>query len=314
MKTEAKFIFLSILIITLIMNCKSEKNESKNEEVTEEKPNYIEVITKNMEFFAPDTIPSGWNTFKYNNQSNETHFFLMDKYPEGITIENMKKELLPPFDMGMDLINQGKNEEGFAAFGAIPEWFGSVVNTGGSGFIAPKHTSITTIKLDPGYYIMECYVKMPNGKWHTSMGMAKEIIVSNEDSGKLPPNADVQITIGKEGGINYNGNLNAGNHIFSVNFIDQGPHEHFMGHDVNLVKLADDANLEKLESWMNWSTPFGLKTPVPKGVTFLGGVNDSPAGYTGYFESELTLGNYAFISEVPNAKEKGMLKTFSVTE
>lgn len=78
----------------------------------------------------------------------------------------------------MDLINEGKVEEGFAAFGKLPAWFGDIVFSGGSGLIAPKHTAITSVKLDPGYYIMECYVKMPNGKFHTLMGMAKPIIVT----------------------------------------------------------------------------------------------------------------------------------------
>ena len=65
---------------------------------------------------------------------------------------------------------------------------------------------------------------------------------------------------------------------------------------------------------MNWADPKGLITPSPEGFTFLGGVNDMPAGNTGYFEVNLKPGNYAFISEVPNALSKNMLKTFVVTE
>jgi hypothetical protein len=310
--------FILILVVfSSVFNCKSEKKENNNSQLTSEttkkiESDYIEVTTRSMEFICPDTIPSGWNTFKYYNLSNETHFFLMDKYPEGKTIRDMKNEVLPPFDKGMDLINQGNNEEGFAAFGELPEWFGSIVFSGGSGFIGPKNTSVTTIKLDPGYYIMECYVKMPNGKWHTSMGMAKPLIVSEEDSANSPPIADIEITISKDKGINYSGDITRGKHTFSVHFKDQIPHEHFLGHDVNLVKLSTDADLDKLEAWMNWSTPFGLKTPVPNDVTFLGGVNDSPAGNIGYFKATITSGKYAFISEVPNSKEKGMFKTFTI--
>ena len=99
-----------------------------------------------------------------------------------------------------------------------------------------------------------------------------------------------------------------------MNFIDQIAHEHFLGHDVNLVKLADNANLEELESWMNWSDPKGLISPSPEGVTFLGGANDMPAGSMGYFEVDLVPGNYALISEVPNSMSKNMLKTFVVME
>ncbi|WP_298239166.1 hypothetical protein [uncultured Algibacter sp.] len=309
----------TLLILVLLFNCKSDKKEnnnsqSKNETTKEIEPDYIEVTTRSMEFICPDTIPSGWNTFKYYNLSNETHFFLMDKYPEGKTIDDTIKEVGPPFADGMALINEGKSEEGFAEFNKLPAWFFEVIFSGGSGLIAPKNTSITTIKLDPGYYIMECYVKMPNGEFHTLMGMAKPIIVTEEDSDNKPPKADIDIVISKEEGIIYSGNLTKGEHIFSVHFKDQSPHEHFIGHDVNLVKLSNDVDLEKLEAWMNWSTPFGLKTPVPNGVTFLGGVNESPAGSTGYFKATLTSGKYAFISEVPKSKEKGMFKTFSITQ
>lgn len=306
---------LTTILLVFLISCKSDKKQitTKTKEIRQTKVSkYIEVITRSMEFICPDTIPSGWNTFKYHNLSNETHFFLMDKYPKGKTIDNTLSEVVPPFENGMRLINEGKSEEGFAEFNKLPEWFFSVIFCGGSGLIGPKNTSITTIKLEPGYYIMECYVKMPNGMFHTSMGMAKPIIVLDKNSHNSPPSEDIKITISKDGGINYNGNLTKGENIFSVKFLDQGAHEHFVGHDVNLVRLSDDVDLDKLEAWMNWSTPFGLKTPVPNGVTFLGGVNDSPAGSIGYFKATLTTGKYAFISEVPNSKEKGMLKTFTI--
>jgi hypothetical protein len=116
----------------ILFNCKNEKKIETVEEIVEvektilEPENVIEVITRAMDFSSPDTIPSGWNTFKYFNLSNETHFFLLDKYPEGKTIENTIKEVGPPFDKGMELINQGKPEEGYAEFAKLPEWFSEV--------------------------------------------------------------------------------------------------------------------------------------------------------------------------------------------
>ena len=58
--------------------------------------------------------------------------------------------------------------------------------------------------------------------------------------------------------------------------------------------------------------PAGLTTPMPEGVTFMGGANNGLAGSTHYFEANLEAGDYAFVAEVPNSKEKGMLKTFTV--
>jgi len=55
-----------------------------------------------------------------------------------------------------------------------------------------------------------------------------------------------------------------------------------------------------------------LRTPAPKGFTFLGGMNNLPAGGYGFFETELTPGNYVLISEVPNANEKKLMYTFTI--
>ena len=65
---------------------------------------------------------------------------------------------------------------------------------------------------------------------------------------------------------------------------------------------------------MNWADPEGLIEPAPKAVTFMGGVNNMPKGNTGYFKATLEPGNYALISEVPNALSKNMLKTFLVSK
>jgi hypothetical protein len=311
---------IALLSIVVVFNCKNDKKEGikiQNTKTVETKiipTDYIEIVTRSMEFQSVDTISSGWNTFKYENLSNETHFFLLDKYPEGKTVDNAITDIAPVFEEGMDLINEGKPEEGFAAFGKLPIWFGDIVFSGGSGLIAPKHTAITAVKLEPGYYIMECYVKMPNGKFHTLMGMAKPLIVLKEDSGNSPLEATVNITLSGEEGISYDTAITKGEQIFSVFVKDQKPHENFIWHDINLVKLEDNANEDALEAWMDWSDPKGLITPVPNGVSFLGGVNDMPAGRTGYFYADLKPGKYAFISEVPNTKSKGLFKTFEITD
>lgn len=301
--------------ILILCGCKSDpKEKPAAEEAVEEPPAYIQVSTKSMEFFAPDTISSGWNTFVYKNLSTEPHFILLDKYPEGVTIENTISEVAPAFEEGMKLIMEEKNEEAMAAFGKLPEWFANVVFSGGTGLISPRSTAVSTVHLEPGYYIMECYVRMPDGRFHTSMGMARELIVLEEDSGMSPPEASVEISLSSEGGITWSGSPVPGKNIFSVTYGDQIVHENFVGHDINLVRMEEGSDLEALEAWINWATPKGLmSSSAPPGFTFLGGTNDAPRGSVLYFEAELEPGSYVLISEVPNAGEKGMMKTFSVT-
>lgn len=311
---ESKILLLTLV---LVMSCKSDKKDSNDadfeyEEKIEDQPKYVEVVTNNMDFVMVDTLKSGWNTIKYINKSQEPHFILFDDYPDGKTIDTIKARVMPAFDKGMNYIMQNKMDSAMGAFGALPKWFPELKFVGGTGLISPGKTAITTLNLKPGNYIIECYVKMENGMFHASMGMAKEVFVKEENTEMVPPEANVKLTISSAKGITYNDSIPKGSNTFSVFFEDQIVHEHFLGHDVNLVKLNDMANMEDLESWMNWINPDGLKLPMPIGVTFLGGTNNGLPGSTHYFQADIEAGNYAFIAEVPNAKQKGMLKTFIV--
>lgn len=314
---KATRILILIIVPSAFMflqSCKNEKKEDQYETVTTEKENVIEITTKNMDFQMPDTISSGWNTFRYKNLSAQTHFFLIDKYPEGKTSEDAENLVAPVFDSAMKLIMEGNTEKGFAEFGKLPEWFGEVVFVGGSGLLSPNQTGETTLNLKPGKYIIECYVKMSNGVFHTSMGMTKDLVVSNIDSGNNAPTSDIDISISSTEGIIFNDSISSGQHVLSVLYKDQIVHENFVGHDINLVRLEENTNLDELENWMNWADPKGLIEPAPDFVTFLGGVNDMPAGNKGFFKVKFEPGKYALISEVPNASSKNMLKTFVVPE
>ena len=312
--TSLRRLLLLSVIVLCLQSCQNKKKETSFEPVMIEKENVIEIITEHMDFQMPDTISSGWNTFRYKNLSPQTHFFLIDKYPEGKTSADAEKLVAPVFDSAMKLIMDGKTEEGFAEFAKLPEWFSEVVFVGGSGLLSPNQTAETTLNLKPGKYLMECYVKMSNGVFHTSMGMTKDIVVSNQDSGNKALVSDIDISISSTEGIVFNDSISAGKHIFSVWYKDQIVHENFVGHDVNLVRLHENANLEELEIWMNWADPKGLIEPAPYAVTFLGGVNDMPSGNKGFFTANLEPGQYAFISEVPNATGKNMFKIFTVSE
>lgn len=308
------FMFSLALTFVLFQSCKKDKKASEQEIAEVKKENVIDIVTRHMDFEMPDTIPSGWITFRYKNMSPQTHFFLIDNYPDGKTSEDAKKYVAPVFDSGMKLINEGKAEEGFAEFANLPEWFSDVIFVGGSGLLSPGQTAETTINMKPGNYILECYIKMSNGIFHSSMGMTKDIVVSDEESGNAEPEADIDIELSSTNGIVFNDSIKAGTHIFSVQFKDQIVHENFVGHDINVVKLDEGADLKVLESWMNWADPKGLIEPAPDLFTFLGGINDMPANNTGYFKETLSPGKYVLISEVPNSMEKNMLKTFEVTE
>ncbi|WP_236640949.1 hypothetical protein [Flagellimonas alvinocaridis] len=307
-----------LVLISILFSCKQqEKNKVSDENASINKISPVEkgevhVLTKSMEFIAADTLLAGWNTFIYENQSTEVHFILLDKYPEGKTVANTKAEVIPPFDEGMKLIMEGDMDNAVAAFGKLPEWFHQIKFCGGTGFISPKHTTQSTVYLEPGRYAMECYVKMFNGEWHTSHGMIKEFMVSDKTTTLSQPKPTATIDISSTAGIILKDSLSQGKQIIETNFLDQKAYEHFVGHDINLVKYEDNASMDSLLLWMNWMNPRGLRSPSPEGFTFLGGMNNLSAGDKGYFEADLVPGNYVIISEVPEADTKKLMYTFTI--
>ncbi|MCB7481540.1 hypothetical protein [Christiangramia sediminis] len=314
-----RFILLIFLGISIVACQDKEKKEEKNEVLSENKKenevsksNMIEIVTNSMEFKTRDQLESGWHTFKYKNKSNETHFVVFEKYPEGKGVENAKSEIIPAFQEGMNAIISGNPEQTNAAFAKIPEWFQEVEFSGGVGLISAKSEAQSTLYLEPGTYIIECYVKMPGGIFHSTQGMIKEIQVTPGDSSDVNITEDYSISIDAKTGISFDERVSPGKKTFKVKFGEQKIHENFSKHDVHLVWVDQGADLSALNSWMNWANPEGLQTPAPAGFKFLGGMQELNEGGTGYFTAELKPGNYALISEIPDSQTKGMLKTFKV--
>ncbi len=286
--------------------------ESTAEQSEKTKSAVVDITTNAMEFKTKDELPSGWHTFRYKNKSNETHFVLFEKYPEGRGLEDAQADLTGPFQEGMNAIIAGDQEAANTAFSKLPEWFQEVEFTGGVGLTSAQTTSESTIYLEPGTYLMECYVKMPNGVFHSVQGMFKEIQVTQADSSKVEVTEDYTISIDAVNGITFNEKVTPGEKIFKVEFGEQKVHENFVKHDVNLVWVDQGADMAALNSWMNWANPKGLQTPAPQGFKFLGGMQEMNAGGTGYFKADLRPGTYALVSEVPDPQSKGLLKTFTV--
>ena len=282
---------------------------------TPDDPNVVEIVARGLTFEAPDNISSGWTTFRLKNESGMAHFALIERLPEGIGLEDQQEEVAPVFQEGMDLLNEGKVDAAMEAFGKLPEWFGDLVFLGGPGLVSPGRSAEATVYLEPGTYLIECYVKT-NGVFHSynpnpdTYGMVHALTVTEEESDASAPAPTLEITLSRERGVEVDGEVSAGQHTVAVHFADQVAHENFVGHDVHLVRLEEDTDVEALETWMDWTQPTGLETPAP--ASFVGGINEMPAGETAYFTVVLEPGRYAWIAEVPNPGEKGMLKTFRV--
>lgn len=273
--------------------------------------NVVNVTTEHLEFvMSSEEIGQGWTTFRYRNRSNSTHFFLIERLPvfegEQVTLEDYLEDLAKPFQNFMDFLI-GRSPTYPAAGFAFPDW--TVDYIGGTGLTGPGQTSEVSVHLTPGLYVIECYVKSPDGTFHTVQGMAKDFTVGQKSNRAGPPaRTSARLNLSVEYGIEMEGAIGRpGVHTFEVFFEDQMFYGNFVQHDVHLVRLAHDTDLDRVAAWMDWrdvddpSFPDfgGLVSPAP--ATFLGGVQEGPAGSTAYLTVQLKKGDYAWIAELPAA-------------
>jgi hypothetical protein len=163
---------------------------------------------------------------------------------------------------------------------------------GGPGFVAPGHTAETTVNLDPGTYVAECYVKTAEGVFHVAMGMAMPIVVTAEDSGATEPEADIDVTVSNEA-IDGPEALAAGEHTIALHYAEHP--EAGLGNDVHLARLKEDSDIDEVVRWMDWMEIDGLRAPAP--ATFVGGAHEMPVDRTSYFRVDLEPGRYLWIVE-----------------
>ena len=295
MKTPIYFIFTFITIL-IISSCNTSKDK-----------NVVEVIARDFTFEVVNEISSGWTTFRFKNLGHTEHFFLLNLLPDDISFETYHKQVTKPFDVVFDSIKAGINkaEAGAMLVEMIPPWyFTSVKQMGGTGIINAGKTAQTTMKLKPGTYVMECYIK-EEGVFHTALGMIRPITVKEEASNMEPPKSNMDITL-TNFKIETEDEVKPGTNIIAVHFKEHP--EIGLGNDVHLIRMNDTTDIDKVIYWLDWMNIEGLESPSP--VEFLGGTQEMPVGFTSYFTVDLVPGNYAWIAE--SSAAKGMIKMFKV--
>jgi len=300
---------LSSLFLSLILGgCSDAADVEADDSTALDGPNVVEIVARGFSLEALDTLPTGWTTFRFRNESPLAHFVVIERLPEGKSLEDSKSEVFPVFQDAMNLINEGRTSEGFAQFERFPAWFTEVEVWGGPGFLGREMTGQTTVFMPPGTYVLQCYVKTA-GRFHSVDGMAIQVTVTEEPSNAPEPSASMMLTLANDG-FTVEGEPTVGRNTVRVDFAEQMLHEHSLGHDVHLVRVTAEPDLDEVAAWMNWMDVAGLETAAP--AEFLGGTHEMPAGEVAYFTVDLSPGNYAWVAEVPDPQSKGMLVTFTV--
>lgn len=299
-----KHFVTTIIIVVSVISCKSDKKEqlSENEIVEVSTDNSIEVIAKDFTFHVDSIIPSGWSTFKMKNTGMMEHFFFLTKLPDTIVFNDYVYGVGAAFGKSWNAYKDGEVDKSgaYGILGAnLPEWYANATAMGGIGIISGGQTGVATMKLEPGIYVMECYIKAENGQFHSELGMINPITVSEHATQMTPPKAAVEIILTNES-MEIKGDIESGENIFAVQFKEHP--EVGLGNDIHIIKVDEHTSQEDVVFWMDWLNIGGLTSPGP--AIFVGGVQEMPVGYTAYFNCNLNPGDYAFVAETPIGRYK----------
>lgn len=298
-------VWTAALVSTFIAACGDPSSESEpgvERSVVEITAIYDASSDRHLFETNVDTVQAGWTTFRFTNASPLLHFVLLDHLPGERTSDELLSEVSPIFQESMDLITEGKIEEATGQFVNLPEWFGGIVFRGGPGFLSPGGSTETTLYLEPGNYVLECYIKTADGVFHWTLGMFADLHVTEEATGAVSPaSPTLEVTV-TDSALVMEGDPTPGEHLVAVRFQEKEPG--LVGKDVHVVHLAPGSDVDEILAWMDFSRVEGLiSTPErPAPAVFLGGAHDMPFGNTAYFTLTLEPGEYLLVSEQPTAE------------
>jgi uncharacterized cupredoxin-like copper-binding protein len=241
----------------------------------------VHVKATDFAFGAPDTIPAGWTTFHMMNDGAMFHHVTIVRVDSGKTMADVEAAL--------------KTQ------GPPPKW---LVELGGPNAPDPTNASNATLNLQPGLYALLCFVDLPDKIPHFAKGMVRPLTVVAGTSNAAEPTADLTITLA-DYSFTTAGAVKSGHHTVKV--LNSGPQMH----EVELMRLAPGKTMKDFGAWI-------AKMDGPPPGSGIGGIAGTAPGTTGYFDVDLSPGNYAFICFIPDAKdgkphlEHGMVKEFKV--
>lgn len=247
----------------------------------------VTVQAYDYRFDAPASIPAGTVTFRLKNLGKEVHHLWIVKLARGHTPEEFQ---------------QVSNKWGSAL--KMPSW---ATDVGGPNTANAGETADGTLTLDPGTYILVCWIPSPDGMLHVMKGMVRTLTVTAKGATKPDePTPDLRIMM-DDYSFELNGPLTAGHR--TIRFDNRAA----QSHEAVLARLEGNHTVAEAVTWLN-SGQFG-----PPPVTAIGGASGLAKGQHMYITTDLKPGRYALLCFIPDAKDgkphssHGMVKEIEVT-
>lgn len=298
-----------VIVTALFLTACGGEDSSGESQPTSENQNtrpVLRVEAYNYSFMAPDTISSGWVTLSFKNaRGMEVHELGLAKLPDGKNFADYLTEIFPPWQSALEKAQNGDiqdSEISSVAYEMLPEWNSDIQYVKSRGLISGGHQVENIMNLEPGTYVIECWVKTKNGEIHISRGMIRPLTVVDTGNNASAPEPDYEITVGASG-VKTSGELTTGKHMFSLGF-ELNENDQLVYDDVHLIRVSDSTDLAQVADWLPWYKAGGLRAPEP--AEFFGGADaygSIPEGGKTYFSIDVPPGRYAWIVQAPSEEE-----------
>jgi plastocyanin len=216
----------------------------------------ITITARDYSFEGPDTVPAGPVAFTLRNEGQEAHHAQFVRLNDGVTLEQFGAAL-----------RQGPG----AAFPLV-------TFRGGPAVTDPGRTSFeVTLDLEPGTYMMLCFIESPDGVPHLAKGMVRPFVVSS------PPTVVMRDFAFDAPEIHAGGQ--------TLRVVNQGRQPHEMA----IARVPDDVTPEQIAA--------ALQSPEapPFPMENLSGMQALSAGLSGWVTVDFTPGTYVLLCFVPDA-------------
>ena len=238
----------------------------------EPRTNAVELRGDEYAFVMPETIEGGWTTLEFANTGREPHEFALAKLGAGKTSAHVRRYLADP---------QAQRQP-------PPAWV--QIRAGIPTLDADENAALTQ-RLEPGRYLLLCFLDAPDGKSHIEHGMLRTFEVEG-DSGAEPPDGDATLTLGP--GL-ASPRVEAGERTIELRNDTNQPSSVF------LTAFEPGKTEQDLTRWEEG----GLHGPAP--ARFLGGAIDVPPHTSVYYTVTLEQGReYTLLDD-----EHGIQRTFT---
>ncbi|HEV8214940.1 MAG TPA: hypothetical protein VGP95_03865 [Gemmatimonadaceae bacterium] len=250
------------------------------------KPRVVDVTAYDYHFKSPASVPAGTLTFRMKNAGSEVHHLWVVRLDRGRTPAEFLKVM---------------NAWGSAL--KMPDW---ATDVGGPNNVGAGQTASGTMTLEPGTYMLVCWVPSPDGRPHVMKGMVKPLTVTPQgQTVAAEPTADVTMTL-DDYSFTLSGPLTAGTRTIRFENKATQPHE------AVIARLLPERTMLQAIVWMN----SGQSGPAP--VAMLGGASGIAQGRHMFVTADLKPGKYVLLCFIPDARDgrphsaHGMAKEITV--